>query len=460
MIYDYIIVGSGLGGLAAGLNLVKHNKKVLILEQNSLPGGYVTTFKKGRFEFDTALFNLYNYGDHGELKKCLDSFNIEIHPISIILNNYLKTKEENLDIKVNGGIEEWFIELEKIVPKSVEPLKRYLPIIKEVHEAYLKIAKGIDVTEEEAPNFYKYLKYNVYDALKDLGIPKNTISLLGYTYLDLKSPLTKISFIDFTEHLYQIIFTKNVVLKEKNLSFVLKLVKRFESLGGKIYYRSKVINIQNSDDIKLVTLDNNEKFKAKKVICNLSNRYILSNLINEDYPELNKLENARTLAPHTFTVYLGLNKSVEDLGLTNYRYDYVSSLNSEKSFYDYPVTAFVPNIVNEFASPNNTTILVLKTFYFDSQKDFPKFLIKTFEEAFNLDISEYIEEMAVKDESDLNYMPYGYDNVINRILSYDIEQPDGIYSVGSSHLGAGEENAFLSGIVVTNKLLQEEKDEF
>ena len=54
MIYDYIVIGTGLGGLGAGLNLAAHNKKVLMLEKNSLPGGLVGTFKKGRFEFDTS----------------------------------------------------------------------------------------------------------------------------------------------------------------------------------------------------------------------------------------------------------------------------------------------------------------------------------------------------------------------------------------------------------------------
>ena len=45
MKYDYIIVGAGIGGLSAGLNLAFNNKKVLVLEKNSLPGGLVTTFK-------------------------------------------------------------------------------------------------------------------------------------------------------------------------------------------------------------------------------------------------------------------------------------------------------------------------------------------------------------------------------------------------------------------------------
>jgi len=50
MTYDYIIIGAGMGGITAGLELANNHKKVLILEKNSLPGGCVTTFKKGRFD--------------------------------------------------------------------------------------------------------------------------------------------------------------------------------------------------------------------------------------------------------------------------------------------------------------------------------------------------------------------------------------------------------------------------
>ena len=46
MIYDYIVIGTGLGGLGAGLNLAAHNKKVLMLEKNSLPGGLVGTLDR------------------------------------------------------------------------------------------------------------------------------------------------------------------------------------------------------------------------------------------------------------------------------------------------------------------------------------------------------------------------------------------------------------------------------
>ncbi len=38
--YDVIIIGAGIGGLTAGAVLSRNGKKVLLLEQNAVPGGY------------------------------------------------------------------------------------------------------------------------------------------------------------------------------------------------------------------------------------------------------------------------------------------------------------------------------------------------------------------------------------------------------------------------------------
>jgi len=93
MVYDYIIVGAGLGGLSSALNLVFNNKKVLVLEKNNLPGGLVSTFKKGRFEFDSTLFHLFNYGNEnhiGELKQLFEKYDLDIDTTIVPFNALIK----------------------------------------------------------------------------------------------------------------------------------------------------------------------------------------------------------------------------------------------------------------------------------------------------------------------------------------------------------------------------------
>lgn len=40
---DVVVVGAGLGGLGAALELARQGVKVLVLEQHNLPGGFATS---------------------------------------------------------------------------------------------------------------------------------------------------------------------------------------------------------------------------------------------------------------------------------------------------------------------------------------------------------------------------------------------------------------------------------
>jgi phytoene dehydrogenase-like protein len=52
MKYDVITIGSGLGGLVSSVLLAKRGKKVLLLEQHWLPGGYCTSYTRKGFTFN------------------------------------------------------------------------------------------------------------------------------------------------------------------------------------------------------------------------------------------------------------------------------------------------------------------------------------------------------------------------------------------------------------------------
>ncbi|MDX1284712.1 MAG: NAD(P)-binding protein, partial [Draconibacterium sp.] len=58
MKYDVIVIGSGLGGLVAGAKLSKSGKKVLLIEQHSIPGGCATSFQRGDFTMEVGLHEM------------------------------------------------------------------------------------------------------------------------------------------------------------------------------------------------------------------------------------------------------------------------------------------------------------------------------------------------------------------------------------------------------------------
>jgi all-trans-retinol 13,14-reductase len=55
MVYDFVIIGSGLGGLVCGAILSKEGYNVCILEKNHQPGGNLQSFRRDGHLFDTGL---------------------------------------------------------------------------------------------------------------------------------------------------------------------------------------------------------------------------------------------------------------------------------------------------------------------------------------------------------------------------------------------------------------------
>ncbi len=478
MIYDYIIIGSGIGALSAGLNLVKNGARVLILEKNSLPGGMCSTFKRGRFEFDTNIEEI----NRQSTKKILSSYGLNVE----VLNKEEDTKI--LDIKrgeelvIQGNKNEFYKKLEMLEPKALNYLNKLIVLENQIYPAYLKLLKGLKINKDKYPLFYKYCDKSVYEVLIDLKFSKTLINKFCYNWFNLGTTIDRLNFCDF---ILMIKGEKTQILKNKNISLTLDMVNRFERLGGKIYYNSLVIKIlEDKNGFKVMT--NKEEYQSLQIISDVSSRYFFKNIMKTDKKNILRRENAHVLEPNNLIVYLGLNKDAQEIGLNNYQYILYPDLDSLKApktmgkLDHIGLVAKVINNANKEASLKNTTIMTIQTMYFKEafkvdkanylilKEELANYLINNFEKYFKIDIKEYIEEIEIatpktiyeytfRDNGCLNsYCFGGVDNRLNRILNYKKEKIAKISFVGSSFLGASFDDRVLGGYFVTQKLLKKE----
>jgi all-trans-retinol 13,14-reductase len=75
--FDAIVIGSGIGGLAAALTLAQGDKRVLVLEAGKQLGGYLNPFKRGRYEFDPGLHYIGECGPGQAFERMLSDLGLQ-----------------------------------------------------------------------------------------------------------------------------------------------------------------------------------------------------------------------------------------------------------------------------------------------------------------------------------------------------------------------------------------------
>ena len=69
--WDAVIIGSGAGGLTTAVALANAGKKVLLLEQHYLPGGWTHSFSLNGYRFSPGVHYLGQLGEDGSMRRVL-----------------------------------------------------------------------------------------------------------------------------------------------------------------------------------------------------------------------------------------------------------------------------------------------------------------------------------------------------------------------------------------------------
>ncbi len=269
-VFDFIIIGGGLGGLSTGLILAKNNYKVLILEKNNQSGGTLQSFKRGCCIFDTGMHYLGSLDKGQVLYKIFKYFNIydKLDLIKMDENAFDIFNIAGTEYYYGMGYENFKKQLLKSFPNEEDAINKYIKKIREVSDSYdlynMRYPVTMDLDSLEA------LSDNLYDFLQEITSNNLLIQVLsGLNSLYAGTPENTSLYIHSLINNYYIQSAYRVKGGGSKISeaFEGELIKN----NAKILLRQKVVkfNYNEKGEITSVKTNRDEVFYAKNFISNL-----------------------------------------------------------------------------------------------------------------------------------------------------------------------------------------------
>ncbi len=304
--YDFVIIGSGLGGLVSALILAKEGKSVCVLEKNRQYGGNLQTFVRDKTIFDTGVHyiggldkgqNLYKYFSYLGI---MDKLRLK------------KLNEDGFDLIT-------FDDDENVYPHAqgydnfVKQLSEYFPDELENIKAY---CKNINYTCDSFP---------FYNLRSGAGYQDQVLSINAKEYIDSVTENEKLKAVLAGSNVLYVGIPDKTPLYVHSLSvnsyiqsawrcinggsqITKQLIRQLKKYNGEVYNYQEVVNFETDENrINAVVTKNGKRIEGDTFISNIEPKTTLKMVGEKHFRKayFNRIQNLEVL-PSAFSLYLVL----------------------------------------------------------------------------------------------------------------------------------------------------------
>jgi len=325
--YDVIVVGAGLGGMAAASLLAKRGLSVLMVEQQGKPGGSCTSFKRQGIVFDVGTAMIYGFGEKG-FKPFRFLMNELEEPIDIVAHPTLaRMTIEGREVVFWPNVQLFVEELGRLFPEEKESIRAFYSDLYRLYEnIVVKNEVVVPPSEYSARQGLRSLLSNPLGIFR-MGklLSTSTRALLeqyfhtpeilafydmlcsAYCYCtaeETPAVLAATMFLD--NHIGGVYYPAGGAQMLPN-----KIEKAFERYGGQVLYRQLVDEILIREGRAYgVRLANGVEIRASRVVANTTVWNIYGKLVRPEHSAPERRAWAQSLVPTfpSMTLYLVVDR--------------------------------------------------------------------------------------------------------------------------------------------------------
>jgi prolycopene isomerase len=327
-------------------------------------------------------------------------------------------------------------------PDCVEKMQELLGYCGEVATAR-QYQNDPEALAKNCPHYEELMKKTAQQVLDEMECPMEIQSIVNQFWWYLGPSMEDFPFFRFANVILPFITQVTYYPKHTCHGYLAEFEKMIRTMGGDIWYNTKATEILVEDNkVVGVKTSQGDVIKTSHVICNCSPRIALEEMMEKTDVTGALLSQQKEIHENfSFSiVYLGLNRTCEELGLRSHHIFLEETNDTQKTYaasgtFDgpYNLGLLCPNVSIPDYTPEGTCILSISVpmqgfaldgmtqkEYFKAKQRFAEQAVSATSELLGINLKEHIEEIVVATPATLAR----YANARNGVLGYAIRLDD------------------------------------
>lgn len=257
MIYDTIIIGAGMSGLAAGIRLAHFDQRVCILERHYTIGGLNSFYRMGGRDYDVGLHAMTNFARQGDKRGPLAKL---IRQLRFRWEDFKLAEQIGSSIRFPGVSLDFGNDTELLESEIAEHFPHCV-------DGFQKLCGSLldyDDLDGNNPNFNRSSREVLAETIPDPLLCEMLLCPLMWYGNAREDDM------DFGQFciMFRACYLEGFARPFKGVRMILKnLVRKFRGLGGELKLRSGVSRIHVDGDHAVgVVLDDGTELQAKRIL--------------------------------------------------------------------------------------------------------------------------------------------------------------------------------------------------